>query len=85
MMSDDIIEVTHLLGKKLDEPIVITWKSKTENGLKRCPFCGGEAGVDIGNYGGMVCYCKQCFSQGKQCKTEAEAIEAWNRRTKGND
>lgn len=51
---------------------------KTE--LKPCPFCGGEADVDIGNFGGMVCYCKQCFSQGKQCKTEEEAIETWNRR-----
>ena len=26
--------------------------------LKPCPFCGGEANVDVGNFGGMVCYCK---------------------------
>lgn len=50
--------------------------------LKPCPFCGGEADVDVGNFGGMVCYCKQCFSQGRQCETETEAIRAWNTRTK---
>lgn len=81
-MTEDRLKVTHLLGKKLDEPIVITWGSKTENELKRCPFCGGEADVDVGNFGGMICYCKTCFAQGKQCETEAEAIRAWNTRTK---
>lgn len=50
--------------------------------LLNCPFCGGKADVDVGNFGGMVCYCEICFSQGKQCETEAEAIEAWNRRAK---
>lgn len=53
-----------------------------ESELKPCPFCGGEADVDIGNFGGMVCYCKKCFSQGKQCKTKEEAVKNWNRRAK---
>lgn len=48
--------------------------------IKPCPFCGGKADVDVGNYGGLVCYCKKCFSQGKQCNTKEEAIEWWNRR-----
>lgn len=48
--------------------------------LKRCPFCGGEADVGVGNFGGKVCYCEVCFAQGKECEKEAEAIEAWNRR-----
>ena len=52
----------------------------TENELKPCPFCGGEASVGVGDFGGMVCYCKKCFSQGKECEPEAEAIKAWNRR-----
>lgn len=62
--------------------IPVRWKDKQAHTvkIKPCPFCGGEADVDIGNFGGMVCYCKQCFSQGKQCNTEEEAIEAWNRR-----
>lgn len=53
--------------------------------LKSCPFCGGEANVDIGNFGGMVCYCEICFAQGKQCETKDEAIEAWNRRVKDDE
>lgn len=52
--------------------------------LLRCPFCGGEADVDIGNFGGMVCYCKKCFSQGKQCETKEEAIKSWNKRQNDN-
>jgi hypothetical protein len=30
-MAEDRLEVTHLLGKKLDEPIIIECGSKTEN------------------------------------------------------
>ena len=29
--------------------------------LKRCPFCNGEADFDVGDFGGMVCYCKNVF------------------------
>lgn len=53
--------------------------------LEPCPFCGGKADMDVGNFGGMVCYCEKCFSQGKQCETEDEAIEAWNNRRADND
>ena len=61
-------------------------KSKLEKTkLLRCPFCGGEADFDVGDFGGMVCYCKKCFSQGKECETKAKAIEAWNRRENDND
>jgi hypothetical protein len=41
-MADDRLEVTHLLGKKLDKPIVITWGSKTELGgltMNKCGDC----------------------------------------------
>lgn len=29
-MADDRIEVTHLMGKKLDRPIIINWESETK-------------------------------------------------------
>ena len=59
--------------------------------LKPCPFCGGEAFVDIHSYWeietqgftdrtyGVVC--GDCHMQTRQFfYTENEAIEAWNRR-----
>lgn len=56
--------------------------------LKHCPFCGGKAyisqedcyGYDDNDY--MV-FCDNCglqFGFTMQYDTEAEAIEAWNRR-----
>lgn len=29
-MEDDKLEVTHLMGKKLDKPIILKWKSETK-------------------------------------------------------
>jgi hypothetical protein len=29
-MAEDRIEVTHLMGKKLDKPIIMKWKSETK-------------------------------------------------------
>lgn len=29
-MADDKLEVTHLMGKKLDKPIILKWKSETK-------------------------------------------------------
>ena len=60
--------------------------------LERCPFCGGEAYHDsascwnhdeekwMPNFWHRV-ICKNCGNQTKSFYTEAEAIEAWNRRT----
>lgn len=60
--------------------------------LKLCPFCGGEAYHDsascwnhdeekwMPNFWHRV-ICKNCGNQTKSFYTEAEAIEAWNRRT----
>ena len=49
--------------------------------LKRCPFCGGEARVNLflGNY---CITCDNCPGSIFPCKgmTKEEAIEAWNRR-----
>ena len=50
--------------------------------LKPCPFCGGEV---IGerqinpDYNYLVCF--KCGCCTKVCKTNKEAVEAWNRRT----
>ena len=63
--------------------------------LKPCPFCGGEARVtDVippRLYTKDVAYCVYCSScdllfgfdmdYGGEFATEAEAIEAWNRRS----
>lgn len=51
--------------------------------LKPCPFCGGEAEL-VGNGYFFDVSCKNIKCRGcTSCldsKTEAEAIEAWNRR-----
>ena len=55
--------------------------------LKNCPFCGGEAHINVfanGWYGYSVS-CSNIFACGATQETfarEEEAIEAWNRRTK---
>ena len=56
----------------------------TEN-LKPCPFCGGEAksksSVDVfGHEGFFSVLCRKCYARTGYYETEAEVIEAWNRR-----
>lgn len=47
--------------------------------LKSCPFCGREA--EVLSTGFMYCVmCISCLDNVDWCKTEQEAIEAWNRR-----
>ena len=48
-----------------------------------CPFCGGEAEVVTPSIS-QVAYvrCKECRVLSMLCNTKAEAIAAWNRRTK---
>ena len=59
--------------------------------LRKCPFCGGEAEVEIvslASWDEFVPHCKnpKCvafylgYIDEGLYKTEAEAIEAWNRR-----
>lgn len=55
--------------------------------LKPCPFCGNEYSLMSGEMAegsymlqpGFV-FCCECGAEISECKTEAEAIEAWNRR-----
>ena len=50
--------------------------------LKPCPFCGGEAVVDMDDdwYWEWKAYCPVCGCDLGYFKTKEEAIEAWNRR-----
>lgn len=54
-----------------------------EKQLKPCPFCGGEANIYQMHFWGTTytCECSDCGIETKPMDTEAEAIEAWNRRT----
>ena len=49
--------------------------------LKPCPFCGGEARTHyVKGYELWEVSCGQCGSELSAYLSEAEAIEAWNRR-----
>lgn len=49
--------------------------------LKSCPFCGGKDNHVKGYLSGFSVVCDHCEAEGPQCKAEAPAVEAWNRRT----
>jgi len=56
----------------------------SEEKLRNCPFCGGEASVYESGYmytapSYYVC-CDECGSGTTVFYTEEEAIEAWNKR-----
>lgn len=46
--------------------------------LKPCPFCGGEARLDM-DFDWSYVYCINCQAQIERA-WKKEAIEAWNRR-----
>ena len=53
--------------------------------LKPCPFCGGEAELDIlfdynGNIFAANIYCTSCNARTQSYGAKEGAIEAWNRR-----
>lgn len=50
--------------------------------LKPCPFCGSEAKVWQGMFGGWRAFCTNRKSCGAMivCATEQDAIRDWNRR-----
>jgi len=58
--------------------------------LKPCPFCGGEAKINIHRFVGLSnsygVECKECMTQSNQFfGTVKAATEAWNRRANEND
>lgn len=58
--------------------------------IEKCPFCGGEAriksryigygSVGLGAHDWYSVECKECRASSDEYRSEAEAIEAWNRR-----
>ena len=54
--------------------------------LKRCPFCGGEASIDVGvGYTGHILYKPYCTDPDCVCSLVAErtrelAVNKWNER-----
>lgn len=50
--------------------------------LKPCPFCGGNAVVDMDEswYWEYKAYCALCGVSMEYFETKKEAVEAWNRR-----
>lgn len=60
-------------------------KDREMEGLKKCPFCGGEAKLHTtkGFHGEIVSAfvgCNNCESSTRNYSTEAGTIEAWNNR-----
>ena len=56
--------------------------------LKHCPYCGGEASVNIMPFigfkgSGYVAQCESCWAKTAYYCTKAEAIAAWNTRHEG--
>ena len=58
----------------------------SEEKLKPCPFCGGEAELEINGLYWDV-NCKRCLANvgAYKCYNKKQAIEAWNRRYKEQD
>ena len=56
----------------------------SEEKLKSCPFCGGEASVYQAGYmysaPQYYIFCDECGCETPVFNTEQDAIEAWNRR-----
>ena len=50
--------------------------------LKPCPFCGGEAEIEMDEnwYWNYYVFCQECKITTDYYETADEAIEAWNRR-----
>lgn len=48
--------------------------------LKPCPFCGGKAVILAGFEEHIWIFCEECKAEISAHTTEAEAIEAWNKR-----
>ena len=75
------------LVKRADGQLIFEYKPKADT-LLPCPFCGNKnleiAETWNGNYHGKVVNCNYldggCGANSGSRETEAEAIEAWNRR-----
>ena len=78
--------LTRLGVSETKEEIIEAWndmrrKEMSEEKLRRCPFCGGEAELEInGLYWDINC--KRCLANvgAYKCYNKKQAIEAWNKR-----
>ena len=55
--------------------------------LRKCPFCGGEAGIASESAAYSIMYfvmCRKCMGRSGYTPSPAEAIVAWNRRVTQN-
>lgn len=64
------------------------WGDVASEGLKPCPFCGGEAILDAGGRESEGVFraaywvrCRSCAAEGPWFRTEGAASERWNERT----
>lgn len=77
-MSEEVQDRIEKMIKK-SEAILNAGKEK----LKSCPFCGGEAELEINGLYWDV-NCKRCLANvgAYKCYNKKQAVEAWNRRYK---
>ena len=73
-------DVGNLKMISLDKAIEIVRAGMRE--LKPCPFCGGEAEIEMDDcwYWNYHVFCQECKIGTDYYNTADEAIEAWNRR-----
>lgn len=57
-------------------------RTRTETGLKPCPFCGSRAKIYQAYDNNFCIQCPKCTVTSPYCKSKEEAVEAWNRRVK---
>ena len=79
-MSEEVQDRIEKMIKK-SEAILNAGKEK----LKPCPFCGGEAELEINGLYWDV-NCKRCLANvgAYKCYNKKQAVEAWNKRYKGD-
>lgn len=76
------VEETHMTCCGNCRDGFIEWlKQERDPELKPCPFCGYEARAHETEGGLSFVFCNNCSAE-VQGKTNAEAIEVWNRRVK---
>lgn len=52
--------------------------------LKRCPFCGGKASMNLnGNFYWIACL--KCLAEVEGSYSKIESIERWNRRVSDDE
>ena len=64
---------------KKDNSFVRKMAREFDNGLRKCPFCGGNA-ISEGLGGWVWIRCEHCETQTAVFTTLNDAIRAWNRR-----